>query len=672
MTSVQMMDAEESDESNDDEYEYRAGHKPHRCTDILCLLLFAAAIGFLGYITNYAIENGDYRRLYHGIDYRGRLCGVDTNDNGTVLGEYLFWCPTGHVDIPDGVPIPTNLTITGLDLEHPICVKGCPADSSTFTNCVQLPPVLGDPVVLDQGTGTFEQMVTYNFKAMPNYPTKIFAHRYCMPDDPTLNEMVMDNLAGDHVSKAMAEAGEFVSAWLPLLLSSIIAFICGYVFLLIIRCFAWCLVILCTFILTVGCYVGGGVFMAAAFHEDVTATDNKTWDIIIGVCLLVVGVFFTILSCCCWGSVKTAVGCVEAACECMFAMPSLIIEPFVNLVFKLGLLGVLVAGFLRLLSCGDIKKLSLQEVAAISLPGSNIKGVFRSFEFSETEVWYLLYYGFMIFWVMELMTALGQFVISYAVQLWYFTPYEQDGSGKDDVPSCAIFRGYAKGLFFHLGSLAFGSLIVALLSMIRIILQILSKQAEAASGGNKVVGCCIKGCQCCIWCFERFIKFLNKNAYMDIAITSSNFCVAARRAMGVILENVAAIAFLNGATWVIEWLGLAAITSGAVYTSYIMVTSIAPFNDTTDEHYVEAPTLFAVIAGFVAFVIARAFMTVFDTTADSVLYCFAVDQERRKNGEYGANDRFAPPKLSELIDTTSKEPEVQKIQTRMNEKKAKA
>jgi len=38
-------------------------------------------------------------------------------------------------------------------------------------------------------------------------------------------------------------------------------------------------------------------------------------------------------------------------------------------------------------------------------------------------------------------------------------------------------------------------------------------------------------------CFERFIKFLNKNAYIQIALTGKNFCMAAKDAFWLIIRN---------------------------------------------------------------------------------------------------------------------------------------
>jgi hypothetical protein len=38
-------------------------------------------------------------------------------------------------------------------------------------------------------------------------------------------------------------------------------------------------------------------------------------------------------------------------------------------------------------------------------------------------------------------------------------------------------------------------------------------------------------------CFERFIKFLNKNAYIQIALTGKSFCYAAKDAFWLIIRN---------------------------------------------------------------------------------------------------------------------------------------
>jgi len=51
---------------------------------------------------------------------------------------------------------------------------------------------------------------------------------------------------------------------------------------------------------------------------------------------------------------------------------------------------------------------------------------------------------------------------------------------------------------------------------------------------------------CYMMCFERFIKFLNKNAYIQIALTGKSFCFAAKDAFWLIVRNPGKFAVVSG------------------------------------------------------------------------------------------------------------------------------
>jgi hypothetical protein len=59
------------------ENEKQAGMEPRKITDLFCLIVFFAFCGGLIWIGMYAFENGDIRRLSHGFNYKGRLCGEE-------------------------------------------------------------------------------------------------------------------------------------------------------------------------------------------------------------------------------------------------------------------------------------------------------------------------------------------------------------------------------------------------------------------------------------------------------------------------------------------------------------------------------------------------------------------------------------------------------------------
>lgn len=61
--------------------------------------------------------------------------------------------------------------------------------------------------------------------------------------------------------------------------------------------------------------------------------------------------------------------------------------------------------------------------------------------------------------------------------------------------------------------------------------------------------------QCCLWCLEKCLKFLNKNAYIQTAIFGYNFCVAAKKAFFLIARNIMRVAAVGVVADVVLVLG---------------------------------------------------------------------------------------------------------------------
>jgi hypothetical protein len=54
--------------------------------------------------------------------------------------------------------------------------------------------------------------------------------------------------------------------------------------------------------------------------------------------------------------------------------------------------------------------------------------------------------------------------------------------------------------------------------------------------------------ECCLACLERFLNFVNKNAYIQTAIEGSNYCTGAVAAFNLLLRNflrLGAITFVS-------------------------------------------------------------------------------------------------------------------------------
>ena len=98
---------------------------------------------------------------------------------------------------------------------------------------------------------------------------------------------------------------------------------------------------------------------------------------------------------------------------------------------------------------------------------------------------------------------------------------------------------------YHLGTAAFGSLIIAIIQMIRLILAYVqymvnkykNKGGAASRAAAKVAECILCCLQCILDCFERFMKFINMNAYIETAIYGYNFCRAAMKAFQLLVSK---------------------------------------------------------------------------------------------------------------------------------------
>jgi len=99
---------------------------------------------------------------------------------------------------------------------------------------------------------------------------------------------------------------------------------------------------------------------------------------------------------------------------------------------------------------------------------------------------------------------------------------------------------------YHFGSLAFGSLILAIVHFLQIVLEIAKKQTEANAPSNKCLEYAINCLRCFMQCIERIVQFINKMAYIQIALRGKNFCNAAKDGFEIAWSNPLRFAIVGG------------------------------------------------------------------------------------------------------------------------------
>lgn len=94
-----------------------------------------------------------------------------------------------------------------------------------------------------------------------------------------------------------------------------------------------------------------------------------------------------------------------------------------------------------------------------------------------------------------------------------------------------------------MGTLAVGSIIITICRMIRWVLEYFDTKLKQYN--NEVATGVIKCCKCCFWVLEKFLKFINKNAYIMCAIHGKSFFPSARDAFSLLMRNILRVFVLD-------------------------------------------------------------------------------------------------------------------------------
>jgi hypothetical protein len=132
--------------------------------------------------------------------------------------------------------------------------------------------------------------------------------------------------------------------------------------------------------------------------------------------------------------------------------------------------------------------------------------------------------------------------------------------------------GFKWILRYHFGSIAFGSFIIALVQFIRIIFEYYRKKIQAANKNNPVVKCLLCCTGYCLACLERCVKFISKNAYIQVALTSKNFCRSAWNAFILIIKNIFRFGAVHSVGAIFMFLGRIFIIAATAAGCYAMAT----------------------------------------------------------------------------------------------------
>jgi len=287
--------------------------------------------------------------------------------------------------------------------------------------------------------------------------------------------------------------------------------------------------------------------------------------------------------------------------------------------------------------------------AALNSTGNNgTDSLLSTYTSSDISNYLLIYHFFGLLWTVNFIAGVSTVAVAGSICAWYFScmPAEVEADPKMaalkyEKGRFVLLRSLWRAVRFHVGSIAAGSLMLAIIGMIRAVMLYVSYKLKDAAANNpaiKFILCCVN---CCLWCIQKCVEVLTTNAYIYIALKGEGFCAAGGRVFGLIVAHGGVFVVVGTLGEVIMLLGKVLIACVSAWACYAILGSQAQFqaggaNEITSSWFVVLITL------FFAFFIGSGFMNIFNLTVDAVLICYTTDIDENL-GRNGGNQAYAVP-----------------------------
>ncbi|XP_032094883.1 choline transporter-like protein 4 [Thamnophis elegans] len=666
---------------------FRGPIQKRSCTDIICCVIFGLFLVGYMIIGLLAWLYGDPRQVIYPRNSTGSYCGIGSNrDKPYLLYFNLMKC------VVEANPL--AIAMKGLQCPTPqICVANC---SSKFWTVLpdalsKKPPEVWDQTMcqpsIDLQTTklTISEILSQQLCLPFTIPTKPLLNR-CLPSFNTSDvgsftvgtmsvnetvgyitngtEQLLGSLNVKDISVKIFE--DFTRTWIWILIGLLLAMLLSLIFLLLLRYIAgvlvWVLIVGVISIIAYGiyhCYTEydilkkkGATIQTIGFTTNFSAYGSvkETW--MVALIVLCVAEAILLLSLVFLRNrIFIAIALIKEASRAIGHMMSTLVYPL--LTFILIVICVAYWGMTALYLSTSGEPLFRITPTNDSAPGcekyrGNQSCTPLDFNASDshpciTECIFYRYndeglyqrnlfnlqiynvVGFL--WCINFVIALGQCVLAGAFASYYWAFKKPQ-----DIPACALPSSLLRTLRYHIGSLAFGSLILTIVQLIRMVLEYVDhKLKDSGNALAKFFLCCLK---CCFWCLEKFLKFLNRNAYIMIAIYGKNFCVSAKNAFNLLMRNVVRVVVLDKVTDLLLFFGKLLVVGGIGVLSFFFFTGRIPIDDPRFKspvlNYYWLPILTVVVGSYL---IAQGFFSVYNMCVDTLFLCFLEDLERNDGSQ---------------------------------------
>jgi choline transporter-like protein 2/4/5 len=242
-----------------------------------------------------------------------------------------------------------------------------------------------------------------------------------------------------------------------------------------------------------------------------------------------------------------------------------------------------------------------------------MKCVFNRFGPGSLENWFQVYNIFGLLWLLFFLEAFGEMVMAGVFARWYWT-FDKT----QDLPAWPVRSSLYQTCRYHLGTLAFGSLVLSFVRFVRMLIEAVEAKLKKYSEQYAAARVMLCLCKCCFMCLESCLQFLNRNAYIMTSIYGESFCSAASHSFSLLSRNLVRVVVLDKVTDFILFVGKLLVTSLATLLAILLLSTVPELN------YQPVPIILAI---FGSFSIATCFSSIYAMAVDTIFLCVLEDLE---------------------------------------------
>ena len=229
----------------------------------------------------------------------------------------------------------------------------------------------------------------------------------------------------------------------------------------------------------------------------------------------------------------------------------------------------------------------------------------------------LIFDAFFTYWTLNLVISMCHLIISGVFAEWYLKPSHNCKN--------PVWNAACRSVWFSFGSVALGSLFVAVIQTIRMVLQRTRAASRSASRGVHFSHILSSLLDCLLTGVEKAVKLFNHYAYVLIAIRGCSFMEAARNALQLFKDRGMSLVINMDIVSHVIVLGIV-LANGIAQLITLFAFSIHSKTDQFIETYLA-------VSVPVGILISSLICSVIKSGTSTALVCYAIDPECLLNKE---------------------------------------